>query len=373
VLRILGRQPDIPASAQVQPGSQIADTEPGPQSAAAEQYATRNLASPGTWPATQGGTSDAAAAGNGQAKARPAITDRWRLTYTTADVPAMTQLGNQSFDHRGYGRPTEQTPSWVRIRAVVACDLLGETPGWKEMRSRFAGLLAQESIMGLIDELTDVPDGAEWRPRGTPRRSWLEADLTAADETVAPAASANLFLPEAHGLAGLHPDCAQLTLHVDFLPRTPISISSQISLRRPPYWRARFVQALALPGELAGWLEHQLGLTSTDHPAAESGIMLQSRQPLSEMIDTSGIPALSSPYVQNQFTGWAVADANGKTIPELASQMMMDLSERIMHLDGTVEQMSGQVSGDQIGIGVADHAVAERPDAVEGVDEEHRS
>jgi hypothetical protein len=125
------------------------------------------------------------------------------------------------------------------------------------------------------------------------------------------------------------------------VPRTPISISGQLSFRRPTYWRARFAQALTLPGELAGWLEHQLSLTTSSRPAAQSGIMLQARQPLTEMIDTSGIRAMSASYVLNQFTGWAVADAQGKTIEELASQMMLDLSERVLHLDGDVEQMSG--------------------------------
>jgi hypothetical protein len=64
-------------------------------------------------------------------------------------------------------------------------------------------LLSQESIRGLIYELTDIPDGAAWRPRGTHRRSWLEADLTVEDEAIVPAASASLFLPDGESQAGL--------------------------------------------------------------------------------------------------------------------------------------------------------------------------
>jgi len=45
--------------------------------------------------------------------------------------------------------------------------------------------------------------------------------------------------------------------------------------------------------------------------------------------------------VQKQFTGWAVADANGQAVDDLASQIMLDLSERIFHLDGTTDQISG--------------------------------
>lgn len=77
--------------------------------------------------------------------------------------------------------------------------------------------------------------------------------------------------------------------------------------------------------------------------------MLQARQPLTEIVDTSGIRAMSASYVLNQFTGWAVADAQGKTIQELASQMMLDLSERVLHLNGDVEQMSDLAGRSQHG------------------------
>lgn len=52
-------------------------------------------------------------------------------------------------------------------------------------------------------------------------------------------------------------------------------VSGQLSFRRPPYWRERFEDSLALPGELAAWLKHQLGLEASGVPAPQSGIMLQ--------------------------------------------------------------------------------------------------
>jgi hypothetical protein len=272
---------------------------------------------------------------------RPAVTNRWRLTDSIVDVIAMSQLGSQGFDHQAYMRSAEQTPPWVRIRAVVACDPLGDNLGRQELRGRFAGLLSQESIRGLIYQLTEIPDGAIWRPRGTPRRSWLEADLTVEDPALAPAATVNLFFPEPETLAGLAPGCAQLTLHVDFAPR-PAADSSDRTSRRPPYWRARFEQAVALPGELAHWLQHQLGLATSGQPAAQFGIILNAgRHPVTEMVDPAGIRALPAPSIPNQFTGWAVADADGRTARELAERMMLDLSEGSLHLDGSIEQMSG--------------------------------
>lgn len=310
---------------------------------------SEGAASPGTrsGSATVGGGlgpagTNAAAPRNEQAEAKPTVTSRWRLTHTFADAPAMSQLGNQGFDHRAYLRSAEQTPPWVRVRAVVACDLLGEIPRWQELRREFSDLLARESIGALISELAFIPDGARWRPRATQRRSWLEADLTGADEAVVPAASAILFLPEPDPLAGVQPGCAQLTVHIDLAASAPVSSPRQTSFPLP-YWRARLAHALAVPGDLASWLENQLGLMTSNQPPAQFGIMLQARQPLTEIIDTGGIQKLQASYVLNQFTGWAVADATGKAVPELVSEMMLDLSERILHLDGTLEQMSGLV------------------------------
>lgn len=268
-------------------------------------------------------------------------TDRWKLTYTTSDVAGMAQLGQQSFDHPAYMRSMAQTPPWARFRAAVACGPLGETPGWQELRARFLYLLAHESIRELIYQLAEIPDVATWRPRATHRRSWLQADLTVEDQAAVPAASAVLFLPENKFEAGLLQGCAELVLHVDFVPRAPVTTSGQLSSRRPSYWRKRFEEALALPGELADWLDQQLGLETFGEPAAQCGIMLQARQSITEMVDVSGIRVLPAPYTPKDFTGWAVAGADGKTRQELATQMMLDLSERVLHLDGTVEEMSG--------------------------------
>ena len=272
----------------------------------------------------------------------PALTDRWRLTQSQADAPGVARLGQQGFGHPAYMRPAEQTPPWVRIGAVVACDPLGDAMGWQDLRARFAALLTQESIRGLICRLTSIPGDAQWRPRGTTRRSWLEADLTGEDEATVPAASAMLFVPEdGFSLAGVQQGCAQMMLHIDFSPVRPTLISEQIIHRRPPYWRNRFQEAATLPGELADWLTHQLDLRTSAEPAAHVGIMLQAKQSITEMVDVSGIRALPSTWTANQHTGWAVADPGGRSTHDLASQLMRDLSERVLHLNGTINEMSG--------------------------------
>ncbi len=333
VLRILAQRSERLSSGGIAPG--FAAT--GETGADDHRRVEAGMSDVSTAVAVPAEGADAVTRVNGQTEAGPAMTSRWRLTHTTAVATAMTQLANQSFSHPAYMRSTEQAPPWVRMRAVVACDLLGETLRWQELRRKFDDLLEYESIRGLIDELTGIAGDARWRPRATHRRSWLETDLTEADEPAAPVASARLFLPEPEIAAGLRPGCAELTIHADF---THGNNSSKTEFPLS-YWRTRFIQAIAVPGELASWLEHHLGLMTSNQPAAQFGIMLQAKQSLTQIVKTDGIKKLPSSDTQNMFTGWAVADAKGKTVPELASEMTLDLSERILHLDGTIEQMTG--------------------------------
>ncbi len=271
----------------------------------------------------------------------PANTDRWRLTHAARDVPAISDLGSHAFGHQAYARTAERTPPWVRTRAAVACGALGESPGWQVLRNEFLGLLMRDPVIDLIGELSELKADARWRPRGTSRRSRLEADLATESGALAPIASASLVLPEAREPGRPGPDFASLSLHIDFARRRPLTLSGQRSYKRPRYWRARFAQALALPGELDSWLKQRIGLETSGSAAAQCGVMLRNMTPLTDLVDTKGITALSAPAAENQFTGWVVADINGKAIPELASLMMLDLAERLLHLDGTVEQMSG--------------------------------
>jgi hypothetical protein len=150
-----------------------------------------------------------------------------------------------------------------------------------------------------------------------------------------------LFLPEEQPEAGLQHGCAELILHVSLYRAIPVAVIAPRLFRRPQYWRARFEETLALPGQLADWLTDQLGLETSAEPSAQSGIMLQAEQTIEELVDTTGIRKLPAPYPQNQLSGWAVAAAKGKTRHDLAAGIMLDLSERVLHLDGSIEEMSG--------------------------------
>src|SRR3984957_9886239 len=233
---------------------------------------------------------------------RSAVTDRWRLTRQVADVPAMGDLGTYRFSHQGYRRSAERTPPWVRVRAVVAAQPLGDTQGWQSLREKFLGLLTQAPVADLVGELSELRPGATWRPSGTLRRSSLEADFSAGHGALAPIASASLILPELQDFSGLRSGYSLLTLHIDFARRRPVTISGQLTYKRPPYWRDRFAQAIALPGDLASWLQSQLGLETSGALATQFGIVLRDTIPLTDMIDTKGISALSTPVVPDEFT-----------------------------------------------------------------------
>jgi hypothetical protein len=45
--------------------------------------------------------------------------------------------------------------------------------------------------------------------------------------------------------------------------------------------------------------------------------------------------------VVNESAGYLIADPTAESVPDAASRYMRDLSERVLHLDGSAEEMSG--------------------------------
>lgn len=176
-----------------------------------------------------------------------------------------------------------------------------------------------------------------WEPRATSRRPNLKADLlTSDDPTEVPIASAVLELP-APGLRpmGSDPRCAELILHVD-MPAVDI-------VPGLPGWRRRLARVLTLPTETASWLE-RLGLATFADPPAQLGIILQARTSIKDMVNPGSIKALrGSDYVLNEWIGYAVASADGQDADNTAGRMILELSERVLHLDGPEDELSGRV------------------------------
>ena len=100
-----------------------------------------------------------------------------------------------------------------------------------------------------------------------------------------------------------------------------------------------------MPGELVRFLQ-DLGLALPGEPPAQVGVLLRGRHSLTEIVSPGNIPVLpaSSAQIVSEFIGLAIAVPDGRTAEETAGQMVLDLSERDLHLNGTQAEMSGEVA-----------------------------
>jgi hypothetical protein len=283
-----------------------------------------------------------------------ALTASWRFTTDAMMHPQLARIAQDGFSHLAHARPIEATPHYVRVKALVACSQLEDGFSWQGLRGRFLGLMAHEWVMTLISELTVIPDTASWQPRATSRRSWLEADLTGPDPEKVPVASAKLLLPEVGpGLMGTDHRCAELTLHVDLVQSQELVVTIgegqgfKSIIEGLPFWRGQIRRALTMPGDLDGFLRSELGLTTTNDPPAQFGILLKAQKSITEIVNPGNIRALTAtpPYVVNEYIGYAIADAKGRTVDDLAGEIMLDLSQRVLYLDGSQDEMSGLPAG----------------------------
>jgi len=292
-----------------------------------------------------------------------AVTGCWQFTTDGLRHPQLARIGMDGFGHPAYSRPVESTPPFVRVKALVACSQLAEEQTWQNLRGRFLGLVTHEWLMTLISELTVIGGDAIWRSRATNVRRWLEADLTGADEKEGPVASAKLLLPEpGPGLFGTDRRCAELSLHVDLLqleaPTTPVRErrESMPVMQGLPFWRKQVTRALTMSADLDGFLRHDLGVTTSNDPPVQFGFYLHAPGPLTQVVSTGNIRVLPAQYTLNEYVGFAIAHPGGETTEEIAGRIMLDLSERVLHLDGPLEEMSGLVPSG----GAADHGLSSR-------------
>lgn len=272
----------------------------------------------------------------------PAVTSRWRHTTDGQDVPALMTLSHTILAHPGYAaRQPEETPPAVKIGVLVASDALDTAQSGTELRARFEALLAGQPISTIVRELTYVEPGMSWRSLAGHGLINLDAALVAGDDATSgvPAASA-LLLPAVAGLSGYgHNDrCAVLLLYIE--PRTA---DGHVPPAAPPaVWRERFEHALAMPGALAEFLTKDLGLGTTDDPAAQLGIWLESHgQPLTAMIDTGGLTTLPGSTPANWFCGYAIADPQGATASRTAEELLRQMCEYTLHLDSYEQALAG--------------------------------
>ena len=261
--------------------------------------------------------------------AEPVVTDHWRFTPVSFDVTTLDNIGNKGFTHPKYMRQWEDKPPAVRIGAFVACGPLGEEePVAEELRGLFRGLLAGDPFVALIALLTDIGAEAEWHSQPGRRRFNLEADLRGEDMSQVPVASAMLLLPDpAIGRYGTDRRGAELVLHVDLPLRGGVPVKAGL-----PKWHERFTYGLALPRELARWLD-DLGLRPSGEPAARFAVQVQARTSvpsgMEEIVDTSTLTPLFPPRYSPQFDGSAMAGQDGRTAGGISKQFVREMCEDI--------------------------------------------
>lgn len=265
--------------------------------------------------------------------ATPAITDRWYHTSDGGKVPSLMRLTHTGLFHPAYGiRQQQETPPSVKIGMLMACQPIDPAGSGTELRAKFLAFLSSPSVMSLIAELTHVGPGMSWQNLAGHGPRTLEAALTASAEPLdgVPAASA-LFLPPTAGeeLYGRDGHTATLILYVE--PRTAdaeVAPPSDLAT-----WSHRFTQALAVPGAFADFLDTDVGLATSNDPPAQLGVWLQSREPLTVMVDISGLRMLPGSSPSNQFIGWTFAGDSGKSATGVARDLIIQLCEYELHLD----------------------------------------
>jgi hypothetical protein len=273
----------------------------------------------------------------------PASTDRWRPTTNGFDVPAMMQVGNVAMpDPSHLPRLPQEMPPTMRIGAVVACDPLGSSPATSELRAGFLGFLSSPPIKGLVSRLSHIPQGGRWKPLAGRGRIYLEAALTADDQNDAPTASASLLLPDPSGSGyGHDPRYARFVLKVELrnAQGQPAPAMTLADLHD------RFTRALAMPTALTAFLTDDLGLNTSDDPSSQVGVWLDTPRDMAELVDSEGLTPLPGSSRSNSFTGWALADAVGEPASIAAVELLRQMCDYTLNLDGYEPVLEGMMAG----------------------------
>jgi hypothetical protein len=267
----------------------------------------------------------------------PAVTNQWRSTneFISSDL---LQLQNNSMSHPAYmsRSPHDPAPASLRIGIVIACDQLPrDSPPTSTIRASFLAFLSRPDIMDLVAELTDVT-GKTWKARDEHPRFNFGAILAGDDESEVPAAWARVLLPESWASHfGRDPRYANLVLYIE----PGMGQAGNVSPAGLASWYQRFARAALLPAVLARYLTSDLGLATSDHPAAEIAIWLKARgASLTELVDVNDFTVVPGAQA-NWFIGLAAADQEGQDADSLARTWVAEMCDS-MHLDGHESALS---------------------------------
>lgn len=264
---------------------------------------------------------------------QPVAKDRWRSTLDGFEAASVMRLMQVIMSHRGYMRPTGTEPPSVRVGLAVACEPVSPAAGASGMRARFVEFLRTGPVMNVITSLVSPDGDASWSRQAGNGPANLEAALTrpAAGQEEAPIAAAKLLLPR----TGSHPfggdsRRAVLILHIEWrtqegTPAAPADLAT---------WSRAFARSLAMANALASFLSHDLGLGDAHDIPYQAGIWLRSNGLLTELVDVGDLVQLPGATPSNEISLYAVTDPAGKPAEHAASELVSQLCEYGLHVDG---------------------------------------
>ena len=261
---------------------------------------------------------------------RPARTSTWR--HTTMGTPALTRIGDNRIQHPGYdvrsASPYDNPPA-IRVGTILACDpLSADTITTSELRSRFLRFLNRAPAILFLTSLTTVTDEMAWSSWGGNGPSSLVAVLTdPSSDSNAPVAWARLNLAQPESVSPMHDSrCVEFIIVAE--PRDPAGgTAAAVPLK---YWLDRFVQILRVPADLASFLTEDLGLVTHEVPVAQVGTWLNDPAAL---VDITGFSVLPGQATSQWFTSYAVADADGSSLVEVAKNIVRQMCDYTMYLE----------------------------------------
>lgn len=263
-----------------------------------------------------------------------AFTESWRHTADGfAASPLMNMVNTAMPGHLG----SPDREPFVRVGVCVACEPVPSDASSSQMGARFIEFLSRDPVAELVSAVTDSGADIGWQRRAGNGTLRFDAVMGGRDEGARPPASA-MLLPPAKGLR-LHrrsDDIACLWLQIDPMledgsPAPPATLAA---------WHERIVQAVSVGSALADFLAKNRVLATRDDPAARVGLMLQTPGTMTALVDTGELRVLPGAIQSNQFLGYAIADPAGVSAQNVARDLLRQLCDRTLHLDGFEEVLA---------------------------------
>jgi hypothetical protein len=258
----------------------------------------------------------------GPVRREPTFTGCWRYTADGFDASPLMNMINLAMP--GFMIVRGQEPQ-IRIGMSVACAPIPAGVSSSLYGAKLVEFLRRDPVATLMGLFNDTDEWPVWTRQAGNGALSLEAVMTIGDGDYNPVASA-LLQPPVTGLRlyGRNEGVACLWLHID--PRGASDIAEAAGLIG---WHRRFQLAMTMTGAFAEFLTNDLGLQTSEEPAARVGVLIE---PVSDLVDAGSLPTLPGGVTSNQFLGYAIADRDGRSADLVAGDLLRQLCDHNLHL-----------------------------------------